>query len=157
MARRLPTAKMKRLLGLRCVSGLAVSLNKTLSNKTPYLPLKFTPTLLSTTSRNFQTTVFGYSCSASATAWRRRPGKRARMCAFRASFIHLLDIFRLIAAGLAPMSYATSTMPASWLPTGRPAEESTPWLSGASGAAEYSPARPKPAGRAPPAYGECGS
>ena len=58
----------------------------------------------------------------------------------RASFIHFLLNFLLLASRLLPASYATITIPTSWLPTDWPGEESALWLPAAPCAEEYSPA-----------------
>ena len=58
------------------------------------------------------------------------------MYAFRASFIHFLPNFLLLASGLLLASYATMTIPTSPLLADWPAESACPC------AEEYSPAGP---------------
>ena len=72
------------------------------------------------------------------------------MNAFRASFIHFLPNFLLLASGLLPASYATMTMPMSPLLADWPAESACPC------AEEHSPARPAgtPHGASPPCADE---
>ena len=62
------------------------------------------------------------------------------MHAFRASFMHMLLNFLQLVSRLLPASYATITIPTSWLPTGWPGEESVLWFPAAPCAEDYSAA-----------------